>query len=634
MKRKNLLSVLATGMIFTIGTAVTLGTTGCGQAQQETATSTDETADDQTGESTDSESTESESGDSETSDTASSVSSAEIINASTDTTTIGAVTSVSELDFENMFTSRDLDTGFDEESSANITLNGDEVEVSGNGVSADGTTITITSEGTYIFSGTLNDGQIVVDAADTDKVQIVLNGVTITNDDSACIYVKSADKVFITLAKNSENTLQDTGSEYVQEDTETNVDGVIFSKDDITFNGDGTLNIKAGYANGIVGKDDVKFTSGTYNVTATGNALEGKDSIRIKDGTFNLVSGSEKDGIHTSNEEESGKGYIYIEGGDITINAEDDGIHAGTVLYIAGGTINVEKSYEGLEGDTIDITGGDISVVSSDDGLNASTSTSQDSFGFGGMGGGMDYDENAYIHIYGGDLYVNSQGDGIDSNGDLYIDGGTIVVDGPENNGNGALDKGGVAVISGGSVIAVGASGMAETFSQDSEQYSVLYNFETTLSAGTEITITDSDGNKLMEYTMTKTGNSVVFSSDELKEGDYTITAGDTTDTFTVSDKATTAGAQSQMMPGGGHMGGGRGNKEAFQNGEMPEGERPNFENGERPTMPDGQMPNGQAPDGQAPEGQAPDGQMPEEGTSDSQTNESSAQDSESSTDA
>jgi len=624
MKRKNLLSVLATGMIFTIGTAVTLGTTGCGQALQEAATSTDETGDDQTGESSDSESTGTESGDSETSDTASSVSSAEIINASTDTTTIGAVTSVSELDFENMFTSRDLDTGFDEESSANITLNGDVVEVSGNGVSVDGTTITITSEGTYIFSGTLNDGQIVVEAADTDKVQIVLNGVTITNDDSACIYVKSADKVFITLAKNSENTLQDTGSEYVQEDTETNVDGVIFSKDDITFNGDGTLNIKAGYANGIVGKDDVKFTSGTYNVTATGNALEGKDSIRIKDGTFNLISGSEKDGIHTSNEEESGKGYIYIEGGEINISAEDDGIHAGTVLYIAGGTINVEKSYEGLEGDTIDITGGDISVVSSDDGLNASTSTSQDGFGFGGMGGGMDYDENAYIHVYGGNLYVNSQGDGIDSNGDLYIDGGTIVVDGPENSGNGALDKGGVAVISGGSVIAVGASGMAETFSQDSEQYSVMYNFETTLSAGTEITITDSDGNKLMEYTMTKTGNSVVFSSDELKEGDYTITAGDTTDTFTVSDKATTAGAQSQMMQGGGHMGGGRGNKEAFQNGEIPEGEMPNFENGERPTMPDGQAPNGQAPQNQ----------MSEDGDSSTQTNESSAQDSESGTDA
>ncbi len=584
-------------------------------------------------------------------------------DASVDTTTIGAITSVSDLDLENMFTSRDLDTGYDESNSATVTLNGDSVEYSGDGISVDGTTVTINAEGTYIFSGTLNDGQIVVNVTDTEKVQIVLDGVTITNDDGACIYVKAADKVFVTLAKDSENTLSDTGSEYVQEDTETNVDGVIFSKDDITFNGAGTLNINAGYANGIVGKDDVKFTGGTYNITATAHAIEGKDSVRIKDGSFNLVSGSEKDGIHSSNEEEEGKGYIYIEGGDINISAQEDGIHAATVLYIKGGTINIENSYEGLEGDSIDILGGDITVNSDDDGLNASTGTAQDAFGFGDMESGMepgskpemtaemeagtqpemtagtegetettdiageaegtettakaeetegtettakagnesgteermqgghqggmgamDYEEDAYIHIYGGNLYINAEGDGIDSNGNLYIDGGNIIVDGPENSGNGALDKGGEAYISGGTIIAVGMSGMAETFSSDSEQYSVLYNFEETLEAGTEITITDSEGNNLMEYTLTKSGNSVVFSSEDLAEGDYTITAKDTSDTFTISDKATSAGAEGGMGMGQGGMG--QGGPMGGQN----DGNSP-FADGEMPQMPNGEMP-------------------------------------------
>ena len=523
---------------------------------------------------------------------------------STDTTSTGDVTKVSDLDTGNMFTDRDIDTGYDESQSATITLNGDSAEGSGNGFSIDGTTITITEEGTYIFKGDLSDGQIVVEAADTAKIQIVLNGVNITNDDSACIWVKSADKVFVTLAAGSDNTLSDTGAEYTQTDDSSNVDGVIFSKDDITFNGSGTLTINAGYANGIVGKDDVKFTSGTYNITATGNAIEGKDSVRIKDGTFVLSSGDEKDGIHTSNEEDAGKGYIYIEGGDITISAKDDGIHAATVLYIAGGNIDVTESYEGLEGDTIDILGGNIKVKASDDGLNASTSTSQDEFGFGNMGGGMDYDENAYIHIYGGELYVNADGDGIDSNGDLYVDGGYVIVDGPEQDFNGPLDTGGNAYIYGGTVIAVGSSGMAETFSSDSEQYSVKYGFESTLEAGTEITITDSNGNELLSYTLTKSAASLVFSSADLAEGDYTITAGETSDTFSISDKATSAGVESGFGPGmGGGPNGNGGERPEFKEGEMPDfpdGERPEFKDGEMPDFENGEFP--QPPSGEMPQ--------------------------------
>jgi hypothetical protein len=608
MKKKTLLAIFATGMVLGVGAAA------CGGAASATQTENEETV---SAEVTDSASDSEEADNTDDLENSTSDTAENVVNASTDTTSIGAVTSVSDLDFSSMFTDRDSDYSYDESSSGKINLNGSSAECSDSNVSIDGTTVTITAEGTYIVSGTLDDGQIIVDAGDNDKVQIVLDGASITNDDSACIYIRNADKVFLTLADGSDNTLSDTGAEYVQEDTDTTVDGVIFSKDDITINGSGTLNINASYANGIVGKDDVKFTGGTINVTATANAIEGKDSVRIKDGTFKLVSGSEKDGIHSSNEEEAGKGYICIEGGDFEIAAKDDGIHAATVLYIAGGNINVTESYEGLEGDTIDITGGTISVVASDDGLNASTSTSQDEPGFGNMGGGMDYDENAYIHIYGGELYVNTAGDGLDSNGDLYVDGGYVVVDGPENDGNGPLDKGGSAYISGGTVIAVGSSGMAETFSSDSEQYSVLYGFETTLSAGDVITITDSTGTELLSYTLNKTAASIVFSSPELTEGEYTITAGDTTDTITVSDKATTAGQTGGMMGGPGGGPGNGGERPQMQDGErpeMPDGEMPQMQNGERPEMPNGEMPlqDGEAP--QMPNGEAP--QAPDGGNS------------------
>ena len=564
MKRKTLPAVFATGMVLGICAAA------CGVAG--TVTNQNNVTD--TSVITESEDT------GKTSANISNTATISTVNVSTDISTIGAVTSVSDLDLKGMFTDRDIDTGYDESNSTIITLSDSSAEVTGEGVNADGTTITITSEGTYIFSGELKEGQIIVDVDDSEKVQIVLNGVTITNDDSACIYVKCADKVFVTLAQGTENSLSDSGSEYIQEDSETNVDGVIYSKDDITFNGSGSLTINASYANGIVGKDDVKFTGGTYNITAVGNAIEGKDSVRINNGNFNLTSGKDKDGIHTSNEDESGKGDVYIEGGDITINAQDDGIHAATVLYICGGNIDVTESYEGLEGDTIDIFGGTIKVKSSDDGLNASTSTSQDEAGFGQMGGGMDYDENAYIHICGGDIYVNADGDGIDSNGDLYIDGGYVVVDGPVNDGNGPLDKGGTAYISGGTVIAVGSSGMAETFSSESEQYSILYGFESSLEAGTEITITDNDGNTCMGYTLNKTASSVVFSSEDLAEGEYTITAGDFTDTITVSDKSTTAGASVGTMGGPGGAGLGQGGR---MKNEMLEGQDMQNMQGEKP---------------------------------------------------
>ena len=175
--------------------------------------------------------------------------------------------STTEETTDEMFTARDKEIGYDESNATAITLANENV--------------TIDKEGIYVLSGTLTDGQVIIDVADTEKVQLVLNNVTITAENTAPIYVKSANKVFVTLAAGTTNTLNTTGA-FVA-DTENNVDGVIFAKSDITFNGSGTLKINAAQGHGIVGKDDVVFTSGTYLVTAANHGVSANNSVRIAD---------------------------------------------------------------------------------------------------------------------------------------------------------------------------------------------------------------------------------------------------------------------------------------------------------------------------------------------------------------
>ena len=200
----------------------------------------------------------------------------------------------------------------------------------------DGQMVTITAEGTYIFSGTLSEGQIVVDA-DNAKVQIVFDNVDITCASSAAVYVKSAEKVFVTLAEGSQNTLRNT-DEYVAID-DNNIDAVIFAKSDLTLNGTGSLTIISAEGHGIVSKDDLKIIGGTYDITAAGHALSGKDSVRIADGTFILTA--EKDGIHAENADDEEKGYIYIADGDFTITSDGDGMDASNIVQIEDGTFDI-----------------------------------------------------------------------------------------------------------------------------------------------------------------------------------------------------------------------------------------------------------------------------------------------------
>ena len=259
-----------------------------------------------------------------------------------------AVSTGDTLSYDDMFTDRDLDVGYEESDSVKISLSDDSTTVSSgssdnsstddtvDGVTVDGNVITITSGGTYIISGTLSEGQLVVDA-DDEKVQLVLDNADITCATSAAIYVKSAGKTFITLAEGSENILMNTAEFEAIDDN--NIDAVIFSKDDLALNGSGTLTINSENGHGIVSKDDLKITGGTYNITAASHALSGKDSVRIAAGTFNLVCG--KDGIHSENADDSSKGYVYIAGGEFTIDSTGDGIDASNIVQIDDGTFDI-----------------------------------------------------------------------------------------------------------------------------------------------------------------------------------------------------------------------------------------------------------------------------------------------------
>lgn len=474
-------------------------------------------------------------------------------------TTAASDDSVNKLDVSDMFTNRDKEIGYDEESSVLVVLADGKSSCDSDTVLIDENVITITEEGTYVLSGALSDGIIIVDAGDSDKVQLVLNGVEITSAESAAIYVRSADKVFITTASGSENTLTNGGSYTAIDDN--HIDAVIFSKEDLTLNGAGTLTIDAKAGHGVVSKDDLVLTSGTYKITAEKHGLSGKDSVRIADGTYSITSG--KDGIHAANKDDESLGFVYISGGNIQITADDDGIHADSEVVIEGGTIEVTESYEGIEGLSIDITGGSIDVTASDDGFNAARSKNS-SQSDGKQEDTFAAQEGAYIHISGGIIHVNASGDGIDSNGDLIVSGGETYVSGPTDNANGAVDYDGEGVISGGIFVAAGSSGMAQNFGDASTQGVMLVDMEKQ-TAGSTISLTDSNGEELISWTPDKEYESVVVSCPEIVQGAaYSLMAGDSTQQIVMDSLVYgTGGMGSQPAGGPGHgaFGGPRGER-------------------------------------------------------------------------
>ena len=499
----------------------------------------------------------------------------------TDSSTTSS-SSINEADTSDMFSDRDKEVGYDESESVTISLADNNSSCESDAVSITENTITIKDEGTYILSGSLSDGMVIVEAEDTDKVQIVLNGASISNDQSAALYVRSADKVFVTTASGTENTLEHSGSSYTAID-ENNIDAAIFSKSDLTLNGEGTLTVTAQEGHGIVSKDDLVLTSGTYVITSASHGLSGKDSVRIANGSYTIVSG--KDGIHAENKDDSSSGFVYLAGGTYTISAGDDGIHAASNVTISDGKIDITQSYEGIEGLSIDIAGGEISVLASDDGINAAGGN--DSSSSEGSPGGDDpfaTTEGAYIQISGGVLHVNASGDGIDSNGDITVSGGETYVSGPTNDGNGSLDYNGSAQITGGIFAASGSSGMAQNFDSSSTQGTIMVNIDGQ-EGNTAISLLDSSSTELLSWTAEKQYSSIIISTPEIQQGEtYTITAGTAEQSVTMDSLVYGSNAQGEM-PGniggergdmkGGDMQGGPGNGQPDANMEKPQGSAP-----------------------------------------------------------
>ena len=408
---------------------------------------------------------------------------------------------------------------------------------------------TITRSGIYHFTGELSDGSIIVNVTG-GEVEIILDNVTIRSSDGPAIACLAADDLVIELV--GENILSD--GETYSKNYDEDVTGAIYSKADLTFQGEGTLNLTANYQDAIVSKDDLKFKSGKYNIIAKDDGIRGKDSVYIANGNFEIES--KGDGIKSTNETDAGKGFVLIEDGSIAIASGDDGIHAINSLIIKGGNINIKKSYEGLEAQNIIINDGDIKIAANDDGINAGGG-SNNTTANNRKAGMFDSDSNCILTVNGGSIYVNAAGDGIDSNGYIYFNGGTVVVDGPTNNGNGALDSGISIVQNGGSVIAIGAGGMAETPGLESSVNNISIMFNSAQKAGTKITIKNSSGETIIEHISAKSFSHISAGTPDFKTDEtYNIYIDDEIyQSFTISSIVTTIGnarnAQNMMPPGG-----------------------------------------------------------------------------------
>ncbi|MBN2897944.1 MAG: carbohydrate-binding domain-containing protein, partial [Clostridia bacterium] len=297
--------------------------------------------------------------------------------------------------------------------------------------------VNIRNGGTYVLTGEF-DGQIFVDTDDED-VQLILAGVTLTNDDDAPIYIMSADEATITLKSGTTNTIVNT-SVYMEDDG-TDVEranGAIYSKADLAINGDGSLEIVANNKTAILGKDDVVILSGHIKVSSERNGIKGKD-------------------------------LLYIGDVDLEIESGKAGLNSEVVVYIDGSEININDSYEGIESYDIMIKDGLVNIVASDDGINIANPDESSSMGGGfGMPGSNGQTSTHGLRIYGGSVNINSNGDGLDSNASIWMTGGLVTVSGPTSNGNGSLDYDQTFTLDGGILIAVGSLGMVQTPSDTS----------------------------------------------------------------------------------------------------------------------------------------------------------------------
>lgn len=459
------------------------------------------------------------------------------------------ITAVADEDAETYtgneyFTDNDLNGEWSSLQLTEITLSGDSASIKGNGAYFDNGSLTIKNGGYYDITGELTDGSIVVDTYSSSKVWIRLNGVSVTRSDDAAMIITTADKVFLTLADGSSNSFV-SGETFSEEAESAKRNAAIYSKEDLTINGSGSLQVTAGYKHGIKCNDTLVIAGGTISVTSPGDGLHANDAINITNT-------------------------------DLTIDSGDDAVHCDASIYYQDGTLNITECYEGIEGTQVEIAGGDIVIHASDDGINAGGGSS-DTFGGMGMmrgfeqqgnaasdGNGEESEENSSptVRITGGNItIINENGrdaDGIDSNGDIIIEGGKILVSLTAGGGNNALDygseNGGELLINGGSVLAAGSSSMLEGVSDNSMQCSVVIVPEETVAENSVVSVKDEAGNVVMEETLPCSIGAVVISDPAFTKGEtYTVSFGeDEVQTVTFEETVASEGTASGGMGMGG----------------------------------------------------------------------------------
>lgn len=446
------------------------------------------------------------------------------------------------------------DTSYAGSDVVEISLTGDTATADDDAVTVDGDTVTITAPGTYRLSGSLA-GQVVVDSSGDGAVRLVLDDADIESDSSAAIAVTDAGSVVVVLADGSTNSLADATS---YDDTgEDAPSGALWSTADLTIGGTGWLTVTGNNNDGIVGKDGLVISGGTLEVTSVDDGIRGKDYVAITGGDVTVDATG--DAVKSDNDTDAGSGFVLVSGGTVTVTSGDDGLKGAQQVLVSGGTITVAESVEALESSTMIIDGGTIELHADDDAVNVSAGSSTDTDDTSGQGGGpgggpggdMAADASLQLWINGGDLAVWSGGDGLDSNGYATITGGIITVNGPTSDGNGALDVNGTLEISGGTLVALGSAGMAETPESDSAQGWVAATLDTAGSAGSTITVINTDGTVVLDHVADKEFASVVISSPEIEAGaSYTI-AVDGTEVATVTAGEALAGGMGHGPMGG-----------------------------------------------------------------------------------
>ena len=475
----------------------------------------------------------------------------------TQTTTTTAATTATTTYFE----ASDLTATYDESTATKISLQGTTATASGEGVTVNGSTVEITKAGTYIVEGTATSVQLKVAAGKEDEVQIVFKNAALKNTE-APLLVDSAKKVILTVADGTKN-------EVVDESTST-IKGAIYSDSDLTINGKGSLTVTGAASNAIKSKDGIRIVDATITTTAKKHGIAANDFINVSGATLNLTA--DEDGIHSDNEDNVLLGNVYLVNTNITINAGDDGINASNTLLIdEGATIDIQKSEEGLEARLIHQVSGTITVKSSDDGLNAKdwTLESSETQGPGQQtktvkaeaanAKNLDQAGDVKIVIDGGTLTVDAEGDGLDANGSIEINGGAIVVNGPTSGANAALDYDDNAKLNGGTVLFVDNGQMTMGFGSDSSQAFLMASVQGT--PGATVEVVDSSDKTVASLKASKSFSTILISSPEIKEGEkYTIKVGSNSTTATASKQAANiSGGPGQGGPGGGQPGqGGR----------------------------------------------------------------------------